>query len=141
MVKKNVTNGLFFLTRSTLNQGHPLTERYRMSSVLQHGLLTSFPESPHLSLKWEMRYRISFSHLICINVQLIYVQTHCCYLYPLFWTQVIYFRQGHEAYVDAVGRMNLYPINLDKQPWKKMQLRVRAKHVGVLQNLRFFFYY
>lgn len=39
--------------------------------------------------------------------------------------QVIYFRQGHEAYVDAVSRSELYPINLDKQPWKKMELRVR----------------
>uniref|UniRef100_A0A667YBV1 Bromodomain and WD repeat domain containing 1 n=1 Tax=Myripristis murdjan TaxID=586833 RepID=A0A667YBV1_9TELE len=37
--------------------------------------------------------------------------------------QVIYFRQGHEAYVEAVSRSELYPINLDKQPWKKMELR------------------
>lgn len=26
--------------------------------------------------------------------------------------------------MDAVCRNNLYPINLDKQPWKKMDLRV-----------------
>lgn len=39
--------------------------------------------------------------------------------------QVIYFRQGHEAYVETVSRGNLYPINSDKQPWKKMELRVR----------------
>lgn len=39
--------------------------------------------------------------------------------------QVIYFRQGHEAYVEAVSRTELYPINLDRQPWKKMELRVR----------------
>lgn len=38
--------------------------------------------------------------------------------------QVIYFRQGHEAYVEAVRRSDLYAINLDKQPWKKMHLRV-----------------
>uniref|UniRef100_A0A8C2X926 Bromodomain and WD repeat domain containing 1 n=1 Tax=Cyclopterus lumpus TaxID=8103 RepID=A0A8C2X926_CYCLU len=37
--------------------------------------------------------------------------------------RVIYFRQGHEAYVDAVNRSELYTINLDKQPWKKMELR------------------
>lgn len=43
--------------------------------------------------------------------------------YPVL--QVIYFRQGHEAYVEAVSRTELYPINLDKQPWKKMELRVR----------------
>lgn len=41
--------------------------------------------------------------------------------------QVIYFRQGHEAYVEAVSRTELYPINLDKQPWKKMELRVRRR--------------
>uniref|UniRef100_A0A8C8F9H1 Bromo domain-containing protein n=1 Tax=Oncorhynchus tshawytscha TaxID=74940 RepID=A0A8C8F9H1_ONCTS len=37
--------------------------------------------------------------------------------------QVIYFRQGHEAYVEAVNRNNLYPINMEKQPWRKMELR------------------
>ncbi|XP_051963110.1 bromodomain and WD repeat-containing protein 3-like isoform X4 [Xyrauchen texanus] len=42
---------------------------------------------------------------------------------PQMGDEVIYFRQGHEAYVDAVCRNNLYPINLDKQPWKKMELR------------------
>ena len=43
--------------------------------------------------------------------------------------QVIYFRQGHEAYVEAVSRGELYPINLEKQPWKKMQLRVRLGQI------------
>lgn len=42
---------------------------------------------------------------------------------PQMGDEVIYFRQGHEAYVEAVNRNELYPINLDKQPWKKMQLR------------------
>ncbi|XP_067306193.1 bromodomain and WD repeat-containing protein 3 isoform X2 [Pseudorasbora parva] len=42
---------------------------------------------------------------------------------PQMGDEVIYFRQGHEAYVDAVCRTNLYPINLDRQPWKKMELR------------------
>jgi len=42
-------------------------------------------------------------------------------------SQVIYFRQGHEAYVEAVNRNELYPINLEKQPWKKMVLRVRPQ--------------
>nr|XP_023669495.1 bromodomain and WD repeat-containing protein 3-like isoform X2 [Paramormyrops kingsleyae] len=42
---------------------------------------------------------------------------------PQMGDEVIYFRQGHEAYVEAVRRSNLYAINLDKQPWKKMQLR------------------
>ncbi|XP_054649152.1 bromodomain and WD repeat-containing protein 3 isoform X3 [Dunckerocampus dactyliophorus] len=42
---------------------------------------------------------------------------------PQMGDEVIYFRQGHEAYVEAVRRTELYPINLDKQPWKKMELR------------------
>nr|XP_046246221.1 bromodomain and WD repeat-containing protein 3 isoform X2 [Scatophagus argus] len=42
---------------------------------------------------------------------------------PQMGDEVIYFRQGHEAYVEAVSRTELYPINLDKQPWKKMDLR------------------
>uniref|UniRef100_A0A672N8L5 Bromodomain and WD repeat domain containing 1 n=1 Tax=Sinocyclocheilus grahami TaxID=75366 RepID=A0A672N8L5_SINGR len=46
---------------------------------------------------------------------------------PQMGDEIIYFRQGHEAYLDAVCRTNLYPINLDRQPWKKMELRVRSK--------------
>ncbi|XP_061575074.1 bromodomain and WD repeat-containing protein 3 isoform X3 [Cololabis saira] len=42
---------------------------------------------------------------------------------PQMGDEVIYFRQGHEAYVEAVSRSDLYPINLEKQPWSKMQLR------------------
>ncbi|KAL7842664.1 hypothetical protein SRHO_G00243530 [Serrasalmus rhombeus] len=42
---------------------------------------------------------------------------------PQMGDEVIYFRQGHEAYVEAVCRSNLYPINLDKQPFRKMELR------------------
>ncbi|XP_061916442.1 bromodomain and WD repeat-containing protein 3 isoform X2 [Entelurus aequoreus] len=42
---------------------------------------------------------------------------------PQMGDEVIYFRQGHEAYVEAVRRTELYPINMEKQPWKKMELR------------------
>ncbi|XP_074535944.1 PH-interacting protein isoform X2 [Halichoeres trimaculatus] len=42
---------------------------------------------------------------------------------PQMGDEVIYFRQGHEAYVEAVSRNDVYPINLDKQPWKKMVVR------------------
>ncbi|XP_065816441.1 bromodomain and WD repeat-containing protein 3 isoform X3 [Labrus bergylta] len=42
---------------------------------------------------------------------------------PQMGDEVIYFRQGHEAYAEAVSRSELYPINLDKLPWKKMDLR------------------
>ncbi|XP_053730106.1 bromodomain and WD repeat-containing protein 3 isoform X1 [Synchiropus splendidus] len=42
---------------------------------------------------------------------------------PQMGDEVIYFRQGHEAYVEAVRRNEVYPINLEKQPWRKMVLR------------------
>ncbi|MBN3324938.1 BRWD1 protein, partial [Atractosteus spatula] len=42
---------------------------------------------------------------------------------PQMGDEVIYFRQGHEAYVEAVRRASLYSINLEKQPWRKMELR------------------
>uniref|UniRef100_A0A669DDT3 Bromodomain and WD repeat domain containing 1 n=1 Tax=Oreochromis niloticus TaxID=8128 RepID=A0A669DDT3_ORENI len=42
---------------------------------------------------------------------------------PQMGDEVIYFRQGHEAYVEAVSRSELYHINLEKQPWKRMELR------------------
>lgn len=46
---------------------------------------------------------------------------HCCMdLFP----QVVYFRQGHEAYVEAVKKAKIYTISKLKQPWRKMELRV-----------------
>lgn len=41
-----------------------------------------------------------------------------------FPLQVIYFRQGHEAYIEAVRRNNIYELNPNKEPWRKMDLRV-----------------
>ncbi|TRY85163.1 hypothetical protein DNTS_006353 [Danionella cerebrum] len=57
---------------------------------------------------------------------------------PQMGDEVIYFRQGHEAYVEAVCRLNLYPINLDKQPWKKMELRDQefVKITGIKYEVR-----
>uniref|UniRef100_A0A6I8MZK2 Bromodomain and WD repeat domain containing 1 n=1 Tax=Ornithorhynchus anatinus TaxID=9258 RepID=A0A6I8MZK2_ORNAN len=42
---------------------------------------------------------------------------------PQMGDEVIYFRQGHEAYVEAVRRNNIYELNPCKEPWKKMDLR------------------
>ncbi|KAG2457318.1 BRWD1 protein, partial [Polypterus senegalus] len=52
---------------------------------------------------------------------------------PQIGDEVIYFRQGHEAYVEAVNRNNIYNINLEKQPWRKMELRDQefVKIVGI----------
>lgn len=41
-----------------------------------------------------------------------------------FYFKVIYFRQGHEAYIEAVRRNNIYELNPHKEPWRKVVLRV-----------------
>lgn len=45
--------------------------------------------------------------------------------------QVYYFRQGHEAYVEMAKQKKIYSINPKKQPWHKMELRVKA-HLNFL---------
>ncbi|KAF4026946.1 hypothetical protein G4228_018738, partial [Cervus hanglu yarkandensis] len=47
--------------------------------------------------------------------------------------KLIYFRQGHEAYVRAVRKSKTYSVNLQKQPWNKMDLREQefVKIVGI----------
>lgn len=42
-----------------------------------------------------------------------------------FILQLIYFKQGHQAYVRAVRRAKAYSINPQKQPWNRLNLRVR----------------
>ncbi|XP_035664556.1 PH-interacting protein-like isoform X2 [Branchiostoma floridae] len=42
---------------------------------------------------------------------------------PQVGDEVVYFRQGHELYVDAVRRHKVYEINPRKQPWHKIELR------------------
>uniref|UniRef100_A0A7N4PA73 Bromodomain and WD repeat domain containing 3 n=1 Tax=Sarcophilus harrisii TaxID=9305 RepID=A0A7N4PA73_SARHA len=54
-------------------------------------------------------------------------------LVPQMGDELIYFRQGHEAYVRAVRKAKIYSINLQKQPWNKMDLREQefVKTVGI----------
>lgn len=42
--------------------------------------------------------------------------------------QLIYFKQGHQAYMRAVRRAKAYSINPQKQPWNRLNLRVRGKN-------------
>lgn len=81
--------------------------------------------------QWEyiLPCKVFFKHIYFVQPE--WKQSCCeqsCYFVRMilfiFLCQVIYFRQGHEAYVEAVSRSELYPINLEKQPWKKMELRV-----------------
>uniref|UniRef100_A0A452VH75 Bromodomain and WD repeat domain containing 3 n=1 Tax=Ursus maritimus TaxID=29073 RepID=A0A452VH75_URSMA len=52
---------------------------------------------------------------------------------PQMGDELIYFRQGHEAYVRAVRKSKIYSLNLKKQPWNKMDLREQefVKIVGI----------
>uniref|UniRef100_H3AV68 Bromodomain and WD repeat domain containing 1 n=1 Tax=Latimeria chalumnae TaxID=7897 RepID=H3AV68_LATCH len=52
---------------------------------------------------------------------------------PQMGDEVIYFRQGHEAYIAAAQRNNIYKNNPNKEPWKKMELRDQelVKIVGI----------
>uniref|UniRef100_A0A8C4M5R8 Bromodomain and WD repeat-containing protein 3 n=1 Tax=Equus asinus asinus TaxID=83772 RepID=A0A8C4M5R8_EQUAS len=52
---------------------------------------------------------------------------------PQMGDELIYFRQGHEAYVRAVRKSKIYSVNLQKQPWNKMDLREQefVKIVGI----------
>uniref|UniRef100_A0A8D2Q790 Bromodomain and WD repeat domain containing 1 n=1 Tax=Varanus komodoensis TaxID=61221 RepID=A0A8D2Q790_VARKO len=47
--------------------------------------------------------------------------------------EVVYFRQGHEAYIEAVRKNNIYKLNPHKEPWRKMILREQelVKIVGL----------
>uniref|UniRef100_A0A8C0J5Y2 Bromodomain and WD repeat domain containing 1 n=1 Tax=Chelonoidis abingdonii TaxID=106734 RepID=A0A8C0J5Y2_CHEAB len=52
---------------------------------------------------------------------------------PQMGDEVIYFRQGHEAYIEAVRKNNIYELNPHKEPWRKMVLRDQelVKIVGI----------
>uniref|UniRef100_A0A452IHQ4 Bromodomain and WD repeat-containing protein 1 n=1 Tax=Gopherus agassizii TaxID=38772 RepID=A0A452IHQ4_9SAUR len=52
---------------------------------------------------------------------------------PQMGDEIIYFRQGHEAYVRAVRKAKIYNVNMQKQPWNKMELREQelVKTVGI----------
>nr|XP_045005740.1 bromodomain and WD repeat-containing protein 1 isoform X2 [Jaculus jaculus] len=52
---------------------------------------------------------------------------------PQMGDEVIYFRQGHEAYIEAVRRNNIYELNPNKEPWRKLVLRDQelVKIVGI----------
>ncbi|XP_061483645.1 bromodomain and WD repeat-containing protein 1 isoform X3 [Rhineura floridana] len=52
---------------------------------------------------------------------------------PQMGDEVIYFRQGHEAYIEAVRKNHIYKLNPHKEPWRKMVLREQelVKIVGI----------
>lgn len=44
--------------------------------------------------------------------------------FPQMGDEVVYFRQGHQLYVDAVRNKTLYDINPKEFPWSKVNLKV-----------------
>ncbi|XP_030059699.1 bromodomain and WD repeat-containing protein 1 isoform X2 [Microcaecilia unicolor] len=52
---------------------------------------------------------------------------------PQMGDEVMYFRPGHEAYVEAVRKRGLYKLDPNKEPWKKMIIRDQelVKIVGI----------
>nr|XP_033797347.1 bromodomain and WD repeat-containing protein 1 isoform X2 [Geotrypetes seraphini] len=52
---------------------------------------------------------------------------------PQMGDEVMYFRPGHEAYVEAVRKHGLYKLDPNKEPWEKMILRDQelVKIVGI----------
>uniref|UniRef100_A0A096M3M4 Bromodomain and WD repeat domain containing 3 n=1 Tax=Poecilia formosa TaxID=48698 RepID=A0A096M3M4_POEFO len=52
---------------------------------------------------------------------------------PQMGDELIYFKQGHQAYVRAVRRAKAYSVNIQKQPWNRLNLRDQesVKVVGI----------
>lgn len=52
---------------------------------------------------------------------------------PQMGDEVIYFRQGHQAYIEAVRKSKIYELNPNKEPWRRMDLRDQelVKIVGI----------
>ncbi|XP_044740544.1 bromodomain and WD repeat-containing protein 3 isoform X3 [Chrysoperla carnea] len=58
--------------------------------------------------------------------------------YPQMGDEVMYFRQGHQLYLDAVRAKNLYEIGPRSEPWLKTNLRAGelVKVVGIKYEIR-----
>ncbi|KAG8189872.1 hypothetical protein JTE90_023378 [Oedothorax gibbosus] len=54
---------------------------------------------------------------------------------PQIGDQVVYFRQGHELYVQAVKRNKVYEIYMRNQPWRIMNLR--DQEVAKIEDITF----
>lgn len=44
--------------------------------------------------------------------------------YPQMGDEIVYFRQGHQLYIDAVRTKNVYEIGPKNVPWSKTHIRV-----------------
>lgn len=58
--------------------------------------------------------------------------------YPQMGDEVVYFRQGHQLYINAVQSKQLYEVNIKDIPWKKFEVGDRecVKVVGIKYEIR-----
>lgn len=45
--------------------------------------------------------------------------------YPQMGDEIVYFRQGHQFYLDAVRNKKVYELGPRCEPWNKVNIRVR----------------
>lgn len=58
--------------------------------------------------------------------------------YPQMGDEIVYFRQGHKLYLEAVHNKNVYKLNLNCEPWAKLDLRDYefVKVIGIKYEIR-----
>lgn len=58
--------------------------------------------------------------------------------YPQMGDEVVYFRQGHQRYLDAVRSKNVYKLNQNCEPWHNLDLRDHevVKVIGIKYEIR-----
>lgn len=58
--------------------------------------------------------------------------------YPQMGDEVVYFRQGHQRYLEAVRTKNVYKLNNNCEPWTQLDLRDNevVKIIGIKYEIR-----
>lgn len=58
--------------------------------------------------------------------------------YPQMGDEVVYFRQGHQRYLEAVRSKNVYKLNQNCEPWTQLDLRENelVKVIGIKYEIR-----
>lgn len=58
--------------------------------------------------------------------------------YPQMGDEVVYFRQGHQRYLEAVRSKNVYKLNQNCEPWQNLDLRDHevVKVIGIKYEIR-----
>lgn len=54
--------------------------------------------------------------------------------YPQMGDEIVYFRQGHQLYINAVTTKKLYEITIKDIPWKRIAIKVRITFTFVIMS-------